>query len=91
VGGIPSSPVTSTIIEGRNCYLEARLKKTLFVPIHIAHAKLWMNGYVLKREYKMYTHCRGKFPSTNGKSGVELTKKQNVYFSAIILIGRCCF
>ncbi len=75
--GIPGAPVTSNIIEGLNSHLEARLQKLCSFQ-SVAHAKLWMNGYVLKRRYTIYTDCRGKFRSLNGKSGVQLTKKPGV-------------
>jgi hypothetical protein len=75
--GVPGSPVTSNIIEGLNGHLEARLQSIRSFQ-SIAHAKLWFNGYVLKRRYTKYTDCRGKFRNINGKSGVELTKNPKV-------------
>jgi len=42
------------------------------------HAKLWFNGYVLKRRFTKFTDCRGKFRSLNGKRGVDMTKKIDV-------------
>lgn len=75
--GVPGAPVTSNIIEGLNAHLEARLRKLCSFQ-SIRYAKLWMNGYVLKRRYKIYTDCRGKFRSLNGQSGVQLTKKPEV-------------
>lgn len=75
--GIPGSPVTTNIIEGLNSHLEIRLKKLCSFQ-SISHAKLWMNGYVLRKRYTLYTDCRGKFRSLNGKSGVQLTKKPGV-------------
>jgi hypothetical protein len=75
--GISGSPVTTNIIEGLNGHLEARLQAIRSFQ-NIAHAKLWFNGYVLKRRYTQYTDCKGKFRSLNGKSGVELTKKPDV-------------
>jgi hypothetical protein len=75
--GIPQSPVTSNIIEGLNSHLEARLVslRSFQSP---THAKLWMNGYVLKRRYTKFTDCRGKFKHLNGKTGVSMTKKPEV-------------
>lgn len=75
--GIPGSPVTTNIIEGFNSHLEARLQAIRSFQ-SIAHAKLWFNGYVLKRRCTVYTDCRGKFRSLNGKSGVQLTKKPGI-------------
>ncbi|MBU2459805.1 transposase [Patescibacteria group bacterium] len=75
--GIPGSPVTTNMIEGLNSHLEARLQALRSFQ-SISYAKLWLNGYVLKRRYTTYTDCKGKFRSVNGKSGVELTKKPEV-------------
>lgn len=75
--GIPGSPVTTNIIEGFNSHLEARLQALRSFQ-SVSYAKLWMNGYVLKRRYAIYTDCKGKFRSLNGKSGVQLTKRQGI-------------
>jgi len=75
--GVSGSPVTTNIIEGFNSHLEARLQKLCSFQ-SVAYAKLWFNGYVLNRRYKIYTDCRGKFRSINRKSGVQLTKKPGI-------------
>lgn len=75
--GVPGSPVTTNIMEGMNSHLEARLQAIRSFQ-SVAYAKLWMNGYVLKRRFTIYTDCRGKFRSLNGKSGVQMTKKPEV-------------
>lgn len=74
---IPHSPVTTNIIEGLNSHLEARLQALRSFQT-VSYAKLWLNGYVLKRRFTKFTDCRGKFRSLNGKTGVELTKKPGV-------------
>lgn len=76
--GVPGSPVTTNIIEGLNSHLEARLQAIRSFQ-SVSYAKLWMNGYVLKRRSTVYTDCRSKFRSLNGKTWVELTKKPGVY------------
>lgn len=75
--GIPGSPVTTNMIEGLNGHLEARLHSLRSFQ-SVSYAKLWLNGYVLRRRYTIYTDCRGKFRSLNGKRGVELTQKPEV-------------
>ena len=75
--GINSSPVTSNIIEGLNSHLEARLVKLRSFQTP-QYAKLWMNGYVLKRRFTKFTDCKGKFKNLNGKTGVQMTKKQDL-------------
>lgn len=75
--GIPHAPVTSNIIEGINSHLEKRLQALCSFQ-SITHARLWFNGYVLKRRLTKFTDCRGKFRALNGKCGAELTKKPGV-------------
>lgn len=75
--GISDSPVTTNMIEGLNSHLEARLFSLRSFQ-SVLHAKLWFNGYILKRRFTKFTDCRGKFRSLNGKTGVELTKKPDV-------------
>jgi hypothetical protein len=75
--GVPGSPLTTNLIEGFNSHLEARLF-SLRSFNSFSHAKLWFNGYVLKRRFTKYTDCKGKFRSLNGKRGVDMTKKPDV-------------
>ena len=82
--GIPQAPLTSNLIEGMNSHVEARLHSLRSFQ-SIYHARLWFNGYILKRRMTKFTDCKGKFRYLNGKTGVEMTKKQEVvipsYFS----------
>lgn len=75
--GIPGAPTTTNMIEGLNSHLEARLFSLRSFQ-SLKHAKLWFNGYILKRRFTKFTDCRGKFRSLNGKTGVGLTKKQGI-------------
>lgn len=75
--GIPQAPVTTNIIEGLNGHLEGRLQKLRSFQT-VEHARLWMNGYVLKRRLTKFTDCRGKFRFLRGKTGVSMTQKQGV-------------
>lgn len=75
--GIPQSPLTSNIIEGMNSHIEARLHSLRSFQ-SVSHARLWFNGYILKRRFTKYTDCKGKFQHINGKRGVDLTKKERV-------------
>lgn len=72
--GIPQAPLTTNLIEGMNGHLEKRLFSLQSFQ-SVSHAKLWFNGYVLKRRHTKFTDCRGKFKYLNGKTGVEMTKK----------------
>src|SRR5256885_146082 len=75
--GVKQAPITTNMIEGLNSHLEARLF-TLRSFQSLSHAKLWFNGYVLKRRFTKFTDCRGKFRPLNGKTGVQMTKKPQV-------------
>lgn len=75
--GIPGAPVTTNIIEGMNSHLEARLQALRSFQ-SVSYAKLWLNGYVLKRRYTIYTDCQRKFRVLNGKRGVDLTQKPGI-------------
>lgn len=74
---IPQAPVTTNLIEGMNAHLESRLIALRSFQ-SVNYAKLWLNGYILKRRFTKFTDCRGKFRYLNGKTGVEMTKKERV-------------
>jgi hypothetical protein len=82
--GIHQAPTTSNIIEGMNSHIESRLHSLRSFQ-NPTHAKLWFNGFILKRRFTKFTDCKGKFKHLNGKRGVDLTKKERVilplYFS----------
>jgi len=75
--GISGAPLTTNLIEGMNSHLESRLfsLKSFQSP---RYARLWLNGYILKRRFTKFTDCRGKFRFLNGKTGIEMTKKPGV-------------
>lgn len=74
---IHQAPVTTNLIEGMNAHLEARLVSLRsFQSVH--YAKLWFNGYILKRRFTKFTDCRSKFRYLNGKRGIEMTKKERL-------------
>lgn len=75
--GISQAPITSNIIEGLNGHLESRLHSLRSFQ-SIGHARLWFNGYILKRRFTKFTDCKGKFKYMNGKTGVQLTKKHRI-------------
>ncbi len=75
--GIPQAPLTSNLIEGFNSHLEGRLEKLRSFQT-VEYARLWFNGYILKRRYTKFTDCSLKFRYLNGKRGVDQTKKERV-------------
>ena len=74
---IPQAPLTNNIIEGLNGHLEGRLQKLRSFQT-VEHARLWFNGYILKRRFTKFTDCRGKFRYLRGKTRVQMTKKERV-------------
>jgi len=75
--GIPQAPLTTNLAEGMNNHIEQRLTSICSFQ-SIEYAKLWFNGYILKRRFTRFTDCRDRFRYLNGKSGVEMTKKQGI-------------
>lgn len=74
---ISQAPLTTNLIEGMNGHLEARLQKLRSFQT-VEHARLWLNGYILKRRFTKFTDCRLKFRHLRGRRGVEQTKKERV-------------
>ena len=74
---IKAAPITSNLMESFNSHLEARLFSLKYFN-SIAHARLWINAYILKRRFTKFTSCSRKFAFLNGKTGVSLTQKQGI-------------
>ncbi|OGK34959.1 hypothetical protein A3F58_00325 [Candidatus Roizmanbacteria bacterium RIFCSPHIGHO2_12_FULL_37_9b] len=75
--GISHAPITSNLIESFNSHLEARLFSLRSFQT-ASYARLWLNGYVLKRRLTKFTDCEGFFRFLNGKTGVDMTKKDRI-------------
>ena len=75
--GYKDVPRTTNLIESFNSQFQAkfRLIKTFE---SFKHADLWSNGYILRRRFRVFTDCTGKFKSLNGKSSIEISKKPDV-------------
>ena|SRR3989338_1922925 len=74
---IPQAPLTTNLIEGMNGHLEARLQALRSFQT-VEYARLWFNGYILKRRHTKFTDCRFKFRALRGKTGFEMTKKSGI-------------
>jgi len=74
---IRKSPYTTNLMECFNSHLESRL-----TPLKgfnsFADARLWLNGYILKRRFTAFTSCTRKFRHLNGQKSIELTKKKEM-------------
>lgn len=74
---IKAAPLTSNLMESFNSHLEARLFSLKYFN-SVAHARLWLNGYILKRRFTKFTSCSKKFAFLNGKTGISFTQKQGI-------------
>jgi len=70
--GFKHAPATSNLIECFNSHLEARLFSIKGFE-SMEHARLWLNGYVIKRRFTKFKDCTGKFKSLNGKTPLQLS------------------
>lgn len=70
-------PTTTNLIECFNSHLQGRLK-TIKGFESFKHADLWLNGYFLRRRYKRFTSCVGKFRRLNGHNSLSISKKPDV-------------
>ena len=75
--GIKYAPLTTNFIEGLNSHLQTRLTKIKSFN-SLSYARLWINGYILKRRFTIWTDCKGRFKKLNGKIPLDQTKKRGV-------------
>ena len=76
-------PKDTNLIELFNSHFNARLQsikgfKTL------AHAKLWLNGLLIRRRTKKFTDCSPKFKHLNGKCSLQVSLKPQTEFPEIL-------
>jgi transposase-like protein len=72
-------PRTTNLIESYNSHLNGRLK-TIKGFESFSHADLWINGYLVRRRFKKFNDCEGKFKKLNGKCSIELSVSKNVNY-----------
>ena len=72
--GIHQAPLTTNLMECLNSHLQARLASIECFD-SFSHAKLWLNGYILKRRFTKLVDCSSKFRYLNGKRPIDQTKK----------------
>ncbi len=73
----PNVPNTTNLIESYNSHLEARLRVLRgFENYH--SAKLFINGYILRRRLKNFTDCKTKFTHLNGKCSLQKSLKKGL-------------
>lgn len=75
--GIPQAPLTTNLMESFNSHLESRIFSIKGFE-SFTHARLWLNGYILKRRETPYRECTGKFRFLNGKTPLSQTIKHGL-------------
>lgn len=71
---VPNCPTNTNLIELFNSHFNARLKALKGFKT-IAHARLWLNGMLLRRRTKPFTDCSPKFKHLNGKCSLQMSIK----------------
>lgn len=77
-------PRTTNLIEAYNSHLEARLKSLRGFQ-SFASARLWLNGYILRRRLKPFTDCQKPFKHLNGKCSLENSLKRGLKIPKIFI------
>lgn len=73
----PLAPSTTNLIEGYNSHLEGRLHSLKGFQ-SFTTARVWLNGYVLRRRLKKFTDCEGYFKPLNGTCSLQNTLKPHL-------------
>lgn len=80
---IPNCPNNTNLIELFNSHFSARLKSIKGFKTK-EHARLWLNGMLLRRRTKPFTDCGPKFKHLNGKSSLQMTIKKSANWPNIL-------
>jgi len=79
---VHKTPTTTNLIECFNSHLNIRLKSVKGFE-SFNHAKLWLNGYFVRRRLKPFTDCTGIFRRLNGKCSLSESIKTGVDLPSI--------
>lgn len=80
---IPNCPNNTNLIELFNSHFNARLRALKGFKTK-AHAKLWLNGLLLRRRTKPFTDCGPKFKHLNGRCSLEMSIKKQAQWPDIL-------
>lgn len=72
---IKHAPRTTNLMELYNSHLEARLKSIKDFK-SFESAKIWLNAYIIKRRFRKFRCCSGKFRYLNGKTSISQTMRK---------------
>ena len=80
---IPHCPNNTNLIELFNSHFNARLRSLKGFKTQ-EHAKLWLNGTLLRRRTKPFTDCGPKFKHLNGKCSLQMSIKKQATWPEIL-------
>lgn len=74
---VPRSPQTTNLIESYNSHLNSRLTSLKSFET-FESARIWLNGYILKRRLTKLKGCAGQFKKLNGYPSLFQTLQDNL-------------
>lgn len=80
---IPNCPTNTNLIELFNSHFNARLRSLKGFKTK-EHAKLWLNGLLIRRRTKPFTDCSKKFKHLNGKCSLQMSIKKQAKWPEIL-------
>ena len=80
---ISNCPNNTNLIELFNSHFNGRLKTIKGFKTK-EHARLWLNGMLLRRRTKPFTDCGPKFNHLNGKSSLQMSIKKSANWPNIL-------
>jgi transposase-like protein len=80
---VPNCPNNTNLIELFNSHFNARLKALKGFKTN-AHAKLWLNGLLIRRRTKSFTDCGPKFKHLNRKCSLQVSIKKQTDWPEIL-------
>ena len=78
--GFQGVPTTSNLIESFNSQFQAKFRQIKMFE-SFSHANLWINAYLIKRRYRIFTDCTGKFKHLNGQRSIDFSKTEGIRLS----------
>lgn len=72
---VKHAPRTTNLMELYNSHLETRLKSIKGFK-SFESAKIWLNAYIIKRRFRKFRCCSGKFRYLNGKTSISQSARK---------------
>lgn len=80
---VPDCPNTTNLLESYNSHLQGRLE-TIKGFQSFESARIWFNGYLIRRRTLNFTDCEGKFKYLNKHCSLEFTIKKQASWPGIL-------